>query len=231
MGSRSEPSIRQAIDAIYRDESPRALATLIRLLGDFDLAEDALQSAMAAALVQWPRDGIPANPRAWLVSTGRNKAIDVIRNDTRLFASLRAVAVQPRDDVDPFPPEDSPIEDDRLRLVFTCCHPALSTEGRVALTLRDVCGLSTEEIAKAFLTSAPTIAQRIVRAKGKIREERIPYEVPPPDELAARTESVLQVAYLLFNEGYYASSGESLTRHPSIQGGNSPDSDARRVAS
>ena len=206
-------SIREVVDEIYRAEGPRVLSTLIRLLGDFDVAEDSMQAAFAAAVEQWPRDGIPDNPRAWLVSAGRNKAIDAIRHETRLFASLHQVARGKEGESDLFPPYDeSLIEDDRLRLIFTCCHPALSSEGQVALTLRDVCGLTTEEIARAFLTSVSTIAQRIVRAKAKIREENILYEVPPLDELPERTQGVLQVAYLLFNEGYYASSGESLTR-------------------
>ena len=203
--------MQTTIDAIYRAEGPRVLATLIRLLGDFDVAEDAMLAAFTAAVQQWPKDGIPGNPRAWLVSTGRFKAIDAIRRETRLFASLRAVAEAPETDF--FPSfDESAIEDDRLRLIFTCCHPALPREAQVALTLREVCGLTTEEIARAFLTSTPTIAQRVVRAKAKIREERIPFEVPPLAELPERTESVLQAIYLLFNEGYYASSGESLTR-------------------
>lgn len=206
-------TIREVVDGIYRTEGPRVLSTLIRLLGDFDVAEDSMQAAFAAAVEQWPRDGIPDNPRAWLVSAGRFKAIDAIRHETRLFASLHQVARGKEGDGDLFPPYDeSLIEDDRLRLIFTCCHPALSSDGQVALTLRDVCGLTTEEIARAFLTSVPTIAQRIVRAKAKIREENIRYEIPPLDELSERTQGVLQVAYLLFNEGYYASSGESLTR-------------------
>lgn len=204
-------TIQEAVDAVYRDEGPRVLSTLIRLLGDFDLAEDAMHEAFVAAVERWPKDGVPGSPRAWLVSTGRFKAIDALRRETRLFASLRAVAG--RTDHEPFPlPDPEAIEDDRLRLVFTCCHPALSREGQVALTLREVCGLTTEEIARAFLAPVPTVAQRIVRAKARIREARIPYEVPPLDELAERTQGVLQVVYLLFNEGYYASSGESLTR-------------------
>jgi RNA polymerase sigma-70 factor (ECF subfamily) len=201
--------LREAVETIYRNELPRVLSTLIRLLGDFDLAEDAMHEAFAAALAQWPRDGIPGNPRAWLVSTGRFRAIDTMRRDTRLFASLRTVPEQSGQySVD----EEGAIDDDRLRLIFTCCHPALSREGKVALTLREVCGLTTEEIANAFLTSVTTIAQRIVRAKAKIREEGIRYEVPPANELNERTQGVLLVIYLLFNEGYYASSGEGLTR-------------------
>jgi RNA polymerase sigma-70 factor (ECF subfamily) len=209
----SNRTIQEAVDAIYRAEGARVLATLIRLLGDFDLAEDAMQAAFTVAVEQWERDGIPANPRAWLVSTGRFRAIDAIRRDTRLFASLREVAQREGEEADLFPTYDeTSIEDDRLRLIFTCCHPSLSYEGQIALTLREVCGLTTEEIARAFLTSPPTIGQRIVRAKAKIREESIPYEIPPLAELSERTERVLQVTYLLYNEGYYASSGESVTR-------------------
>ena len=202
--------IQEALAMIYRGEGARVLSTLIRLLGDFDLAEDAMQMAFAAAVEKWPKDGIPDNPRAWLVSTGRFKAIDSLRRDTKMFAALREVASRADND---FPEGDEKsIEDDRLALIFTCCHPSLSREAQVALTLREVCGLTTEEIARAFLTSAPTIAQRIVRAKAKIREERIQYEVPDRDELPERIQGVLHVAYLLFNEGYYASSGDSLTR-------------------
>ena len=203
---------REMADAIYRAESRRVFATLIRLLGDFDLAEEALHDAFRAALEQWPRDGVPANPRAWLVSAGRFKAIDGIRRRARLVA-IEDVAEQVDAVVDDTPPwggED--IEDDRLRLVFTCCHPALSPDAQVALTLREVCGLTTEEIAPAFLSTAPTLAQRIVRAKAKIRDARIPYQVPTPAELPERLDSVLRVVYLVFNEGYSASSGESLTR-------------------
>lgn len=206
-------NIREVVDAIYRNEHARILATLIRLLGDFDLAEDAMQTAIALALEQWPRSGVPANPPGWLISTGRFKAIDAIRKEARTFAALYELVSQDRERYDLFPEYDeSDIEDDRLRLIFTCCHPALSTEGQVALTLRDVCGMSTEEIARAFLTAVPTIAQRIVRAKAKIRERKIPYRIPPIEELPERMHSVLQVTYLLFNEGYYATSGESLTR-------------------
>ncbi len=204
--------IAECIDAIYRSESRRIFATLIRLLGDFDVAEEALSDAFRAALEHWPRDGVPANPRAWLVSTGRFKAIDAIRRRAR-FDSLDDRI----DEVEAIPDESvrfdgDGIEDDRLRLIFTCCHPALSPDAQVALTLREVCGLTTEAIAQAFLTAAPTLAQRIVRAKGKIRDARIPYEVPAPNELSARLDSVLRVIYLVFNEGYSASSGPALTR-------------------
>jgi RNA polymerase sigma-70 factor (ECF subfamily) len=203
---------RATAEAIYRAESRRVFATLVRLLGDFDLAEEALHDAFRAALEQWPRDGVPDNPRAWLVSTGRFKAIDGIRRQAR-FVAIDDVAEQ----VDAIPDDASPldaesIEDDRLRLVFTCCHPALSPDAQVALTLREVCGLTTEEIAQAFLSAAPTLAQRIVRAKAKIRDAGIPYEVPAPAELPQRLDSVLRVVYLVFNEGYSASSGSSLTR-------------------
>jgi RNA polymerase sigma-70 factor (ECF subfamily) len=202
------------VDAVYRSDSRRVLATLIRLLGDFDLAEEALHDAFIAALERWPVDGVPANARAWLVSAGRFKAIDGIRRRARFDASsqVRAaqldsgVAVQPESD-------DAAVEDDRLRLIFTCCHPALTPDAQVALTLREVCGLTTEEIARAFLTQPPTLAQRIVRAKAKIRDARIPYEVPTREDLPARLDAVLHVVYLVFNEGYSASSGTSLTRH------------------
>ena len=203
---------RETAEAVYRAESRRVFATLVRLLGDFDLAEEALHDAFRAALEQWPRDGVPANPRAWLVSAGRFKAIDGIRRRAR-FVSVEDVAEQ----VDAIP-DDAPqwenegIEDDRLRLVFTCCHPALSPDAQVALTLREVCGLTTEEIAQAFLGAPATLAQRIVRAKAKIRDARIPYQVPTPAELPQRLDSVLRVVYLVFNEGYSASSGESVTR-------------------
>jgi RNA polymerase sigma-70 factor (ECF subfamily) len=200
------------IDAIYRAASRRIYATLVRLLGDFDLAEEALHDAFRAALEHWPRDGVPANPRAWLVSAGRFKAIDGIRRRAR-FHPLDDFADEVEGIVDEsvrFGGED--IEDDRLRLVFTCCHPALSPDAQVALTLREVCGLTTEAIAQAFLTAAPTLAQRIVRAKSKIRDARIPYEVPAADQLAPRLDSVLRVVYLVFNEGYSASSGPALMR-------------------
>jgi RNA polymerase sigma-70 factor (ECF subfamily) len=204
--------VRDAAEAIYRAESRRVFATLVRLLGDFDLAEEALHDAFRAALEQWPREGVPVNPRAWLVSTGRFKAIDGIRRRTR-FDSMEDVAEQVDAVIDETTPSDSEaIEDDRLRLIFTCCHPTLAADAQVALTLREVCGLATEEIAQAFLSAAPTLAQRIVRAKAKIRDARIPYQVPEPDERAERLDSVLRVVYLVFNEGYSASSGPSLTR-------------------
>lgn len=203
----------ETIDRLYRAESQHALATLIRLLGDFDLAEDALHEAFRAALEQWPKDGLPANPRAWLISTGRFKAIDALRRRTFLDSAQSELAERLYRNADAVPlPDDEGIEDDRLRLIFTCCHPALAPEARVALTLREVCGLTTEEIARAFLISPATLAQRIVRAKAKIHEARIPYRIPPQEELPQRLGAVLQVVYLVFNEGYYASSGDSLVR-------------------
>ena len=200
------------VDAVYRSESRRVFATLVRLLGDFDLAEEALHDAFRAALEQWPRDGVPANPRAWLVSAGRFKAIDGIRRNAR-FDPLDEDAEQIAGSDDPAAWANEDIEDDRMRLIFTCCHPALQPDAQVALTLREVCGLTTEEIAHAFLTAAPTLAQRIVRAKNKIRDARIPYQVPSQEDLPDRLDSVLRVIYLVFNEGYAASSGASLTRH------------------
>lgn len=203
--------MQQTLETIYRTESRRVLATLIRLLGDFDLAEEALHDAFSAAMDQWPRDGLPDNPRAWLVSTGRFKAIDQLRRRARFDTSLEDVADRLDEEAEEMDNEN--IEDDRLRLVFTCCHPSLSPDAQVALTLREVCDLTTEEIARAFLTSAPTVAQRIVRAKAKIRDARIPYEVPAPAQLPERLDSVLHVIYLVFNEGYSASTGNAVTRH------------------
>ena len=212
MTGKPAEGLRSSIDAVYRTESRRVFATLIRLLGDFDIAEEALQDAFRAALEQWPREGIPANPRAWLVSTGRFKAIDGIRRRAR-FDSIddHAEQVEAIADESSIHGGDS-IEDDRMRLIFTCCHPALAPDAQVALTLREVCGLTTEEIARAFLSAAPALAQRIVRAKAKIRDARIPYEVPAPEQLPERLDSVLRVVYLVFNEGYSATSGESMTR-------------------
>jgi len=204
---------RERIDAIYRAESRRVLATLIRLLGDFDVAEEALQDAFAAAVETWSTQGIPSNPRAWLVSAGRFRAIDALRRRARGDASVAALTTQL--DAGGAPThltDDDSIEDDRLRLIFTCCHPALPADAQIALTLREVCGLTTEEIAHAFLSRPTTIAQRIVRAKSKIRDARIPYEVPERDQIPARLETVLHVVYLAFNEGYSASAGDAVTR-------------------
>jgi RNA polymerase sigma-70 factor (ECF subfamily) len=210
----STESVRETVDAIYRTESRSVLATLIRLLGDFDRAEEALHEAFRAALEQWPRDGLPAKPRAWLISTGRFKAIDAMRKQSRLDPLPDDLAERLSSaTTDAGGGRDGGVEDDRLRLIFTCCHPALALEAQVSLTLREVCGLSTEEIARAFLTAAPTLAQRIVRAKAKIRNARIPYHVPARADLPDRLDAVLRVVYLVFNEGYAASSGASITRH------------------
>jgi RNA polymerase sigma-70 factor, ECF subfamily len=218
MSAEAAERVREKVDAVYRSESRHVLATLIRLLGDFDLAEEAVHDAFTSAVEQWPRDGVPANPRAWLVSAGRFRAIDAMRRRARFDASLADLAER-LDAVgrDPAERDDEGVEDDRLRLIFTCCHPALPPDAQMALTLREVCGLTTEEIARAFLAAPPTVAQRIVRAKAKIRDTRIPYQVPSRADLPDRLETVLRVIYLVFNEGYYASSGESLTR-PDLSG-------------
>jgi RNA polymerase sigma-70 factor (ECF subfamily) len=213
VGVVAEPA-RDQVDALYRSDSRQIFATLVRLLGDFDLAEEALHDAFKAALEQWPGDGLPANPRAWLISTGRFKAIDAIRKRARFEPLPDDFAKRIVDDTDnPDAHNHESVEDDRLRLIFTCCHPALALDAQVALTLREVCGLTTEEIAHAFLTAAPTLAQRIVRAKAKIRNARIPYQVPSRAELPDRLDAVLRVVYLVFNEAYSASSGAEVTRH------------------
>src|SRR6202011_23666 len=224
MSERSTEQIRELLASLYRVDSGRILATLIRLLGDFDLAEEAMHEAFAAALSLWPRSGVPGNPRPWLISTARFKAIDTLRRRARFdesqdelvryleaqWSSLQKTNAEARSNEEDHL-EDG-LEDDRLRLIFTCCHPSLAPEARVALTLREVCGLTTEEIAKAFLTTPQTLAQRIVRAKAKIRETRIPYEVPTPEELPERLGAVLHVIYLVFNEGYSAAAGAEVTR-------------------
>ncbi|MEN0036555.1 MAG: RNA polymerase sigma factor [Cellvibrio sp.] len=212
-------SIEALINSIYRSESRRVLATLIRLLKDFDLAEEALQDAFAAAMQQWPHEGVPQNPRAWLVSTGRFKAIDQIRKRARFNTSWEDVAEQLEDELHSEDADYSElhIEDDQLRLIFTCCHPSLAPEAQMALTLREICGLTTEAIARAFLTTPSTLAQRIVRAKNKIRDAKIPYEIPGRSELPERLDAVLHVIYLVFNEGYSASSGSELTRQELAQ--------------
>jgi RNA polymerase sigma-70 factor (ECF subfamily) len=220
MGDNQEEAARARVGEVYRTDSRRVFATLVRLLGDLDLAEDALHNAFAAALEQWPKSGVPDNPRAWLVSTGRFKAIDTMRRRARFDAALGELA--DRLDYEAGDPalvdmNGEDVEDDRLRLIFTCCHPALTPEGQAALTLREVCGLTTENIARAFLVPDSTLAQRIVRAKAKIRDARVPYRVPPKEELPERLEGVLRVVYLVFNEGYSASAGDSLTR-PDLSG-------------
>src|ERR1700677_4476798 len=203
--------LSRTIESLYRSESGRILATLVRMVGDLDLAEEVMHEAFAAALETWPQTGLPDKPRPWLISAGRFKAIDVMRRRARFDAAQSDIALQLEARVDEAPKEEE-LEDDRLRLIFTCCHPALPSEGQVALTLREVCGLTTEEIARAFLVTPAALAQRIVRAKTKIRETPIPYDVPTPEELPERLDAVLQVIYLVFNEGYSAAAGAEVTR-------------------
>ena len=218
MGDGADRTVRETVDTVYRTDSRRVLATLIRLLGDFDLAEEALHDAFTVAMEQWPRDGVPANPRAWLISAGRFKAIDGLRRRARFDAAVAELAKRlEAETTTPAELDGQAVGDDRLRLIFTCCHPALRPDAQVALTLREVCGLTTEEIARAFLTSAPTIAKRIVRAKAKIRDAHIPYELPSRADLPSRLDTVLEVIYLVFTEGYSASFGALLTR-PDISG-------------
>jgi RNA polymerase sigma-70 factor (ECF subfamily) len=217
MTNRQPASVEQTVEEIYRLESRRIYAALVRLLGgDFDLAEESMHEAFTVAVQRWASDGVPDNPYAWLVSTGRFKAIDTIRRRQRFTAAMHELARE-QHETGEINFEDEPIEDDRLRLIFTCCHPALPEDARVALTLREVCGLTTEEIARAYLTAPSTLAQRIVRAKSKILKDRIPYQIPEPDELPERLDTVLRVVYLVFNEGYAASFGSSLTR-PDLSG-------------
>ena len=212
-GKDTAAEVRAIIDELYRAESRRVLATLIRLLGDFDRAEEALHDAFSAAIEQWPRDGIPASPRAWLVSAGRFRTIDAARRDARFDASRAAIAdgLEQRHTAEP-ELDDELLDDDWLRLIFTCCHPALSADARIALTLREVCDLTTEQVARAFLSTPPTIAQRIVRAKAKIRDARIPYAIPTRADMPERLDAVLHVIYLVFNEGYSATSGDAVVR-------------------
>lgn len=211
MPGEASGAVKALVETVYRTESRRILATLIRLLGDFDLAEEALHEAFFVAVERWQRDGVPDNPRTWLVSTGRFKAIDALRRRAR-FSASRAALVSRLDELEEADWSEEDVEDDRLRLIFTCCHPALAADAQVPLTLREICDLTTEEIARAFLTAPTTIAQRIVRAKAKIRDAKIPYQVPSMAELPERLDSVLRVIYLVFNEGYSASTGAQLTR-------------------